>query len=337
MVFILHKTATKTEIESFVRSFNSEGISPFVKEGTEHTAVCLIGNTKDINIDSIVENTAIVSYGRRITEPYKMVNKSIRSDGLVIELSNCKVGPSYFTVIAGPCAIESEDQINTIARAMKTGGVQMLRGGAFKPRSSPHAFQGHGEEGIKMLVKAKKEFGLPVVSEIMNQTQIPLFEDVDVIQIGARNMQNFDLLKEVGALNKPILLKRGLSSTIEELLLSAEYILSAGNDKVILCERGIRTFETATRNTLDLSAVVALKQKTYLPVFVDPSHAAGKRSFVAPLTKAAIAAGADGVMIEVHNNPQNALCDGAQSMDLTDFEALMGEIQRRVPLENKQL
>ncbi len=337
MVFILHKTATKMEIESFVRSFNSKNISPFVKKGTEHTAVCLIGNTKDINIDSIVENTPIVSYGKRITEPYKMVNKSIRSEGLVIELPNCKVGPNHFTVIAGPCAIESEKQINTIADAMKNSGVQVLRGGAFKPRSSPHAFQGHGEEGIQMLLQAKKEFGLPIISEIMNQTQIPLFDDVDIIQIGARNMQNFDLLKEVGSLKKPILLKRGLSSTIEELLLSAEYILAAGNDQVILCERGIRTFETATRNTLDLSAVVALKQKTYLPIFVDPSHAAGKRSFVAPLTKAAIAAGADGVMIEVHNNPQEALCDGAQSMDLTGFAALMKEIKLRVPMENKQL
>ncbi len=337
MVFILHKSATKSQIDSFVNSFDNDKISPFVKEGTEHTAVCLIGNTKDIDIDSIVENTPIVSYGKRITEPYKMVNKSVRSDRLIIDISGCKIGGDNFTVIAGPCAIESETQLNNIAETVKTTGVQILRGGAFKPRSSPHSFQGHGEDGLKLLLGAKKRYGLPIITEIMNQTQLPLFKDVDIIQIGARNMQNFDLLKEVGALGKPVLLKRGLSSTVEELLLSAEYILSTGNDKVILCERGIRTFETETRNTLDLSAVVALKQKTYLPVFVDPSHAAGKRSFVEPLTKAAIAVGADGVMIEVHNNPAKALCDGAQSMNLEDFSCLMAEIKRRLPIENKHM
>ncbi len=337
MVFILNKSATKMQIEQFVNSFDKSKISPFVKEGTEHTAVCLIGNTKDIEIDSIVENTPIVSYGKRITEPYKMVNKSVRSDRLIIDILGCKVGGDNFTVIAGPCAIEGEMQMDSISEMIKSSGAQILRGGAFKPRSSPHSFQGHGEEGLKLLLKAKKKYDLPIITEIMNQTQIPLFKDVDIIQIGARNMQNFDLLKEVGALGKPVLLKRGLSSTIEELLLSAEYILSTGNDKVILCERGIRTFETETRNTLDLSAVVALKQKTYLPVFVDPSHAAGKRSFVKPLTKAAIAVGADGVMIEVHNNPAKALCDGAQSIDLDGFADLMQDIKIRLPIENKHL
>jgi 3-deoxy-7-phosphoheptulonate synthase len=245
-------------------------------------------------------------------------------------------GPETFTVISGPCSVESEEQIVQVARSVKASGARLLRGGAFKPRSSPYAFQGLGTEGLRLLLTAKKETGLPIVSEIMNQTQVPLFEDVDIVQVGARNMQNFDLLREVGMMDKPVLLKRGLSSTIEELLMSAEYIMSAGNSRVILCERGIRTFETATRNTLDLSAVVVLKQKSHLPVIVDPSHAAGLRSLVSPLSKAALAVGADGLMVEVHNNPAKALCDGAQSLDPGQFGELMAQLRPRAVLEGRR-
>jgi 3-deoxy-7-phosphoheptulonate synthase len=233
--------------------------------------------------------------------------------------------------------VESEEQIVAVAKSVKASGAKLLRGGAFKPRSSPYSFQGLKEEGLRLLSVAKKETGLPVVSEIMNQTQACLFEDIDIVQVGARNMQNYDLLREVGLMKKPVLLKRGLSNTIEELLMSAEYILSSGNSQVILCERGIRTFETMTRNTLDLSAVVVLKQKSHLPVLVDPSHASGVRSFVAPLSKAALAVGADGLMIEAHNDPARALCDGAQSLDLDQFDALMKELRQRVYLENRAM
>jgi len=240
-------------------------------------------------------------------------------------------------VIAGPCSVESEVQIIEVARSVQASGATLLRGGAFKPRTSPYSFMGLQEEGLRLLLRAKKETGLPVVTEIMNQTQLPLFEDIDVIQIGARNMQNFDLLREVGRFGRPVLLKRGLANTLEELLMSAEYIMSAGNSQVILCERGIRTFETATRNTLDISAIPLLKQKSHLPVIVDPSHASGLRGLVAPLARAAVAVGADGLMIEAHNDPAQALCDGAQSLDLGQFKNLMDELKRRVAFEGKKI
>lgn len=337
MVFILKRGVDEMEIKAFAQDFERLGFSTLISKGTEHTAVCLIGNTAAVDMEHVVESSTIVEYGRRVTEQYKAVNRAVHPEDTVIRVGDAVIGPSTFTMISGPCSVESEAQIIEVAKAVKQSGAKLLRGGAFKPRSSPYSFQGLGTAGLKMLSAAKKETGLPVISEIMNQTQVPLFEDIDVIQVGARNMQNFDLLKEVGLMKKPVLLKRGLSSTIEELLMSAEYIMSSGNSQVILCERGIRTFETMTRNTLDLSAVVVLKQKSHLPVIVDPSHASGFRSYVAPLAKAALAVGADGLMIETHNDPAHALCDGAQSLDLKQFDALMQELKKRVSLENREM
>jgi 3-deoxy-7-phosphoheptulonate synthase len=276
-------------------------------------------------------------YGKRITEQYKAVNRTVHEDSTIVNVGGVSIGEGFFTVISGPCSVESREQILEIAQSVRESGARILRGGAFKPRSSPYAFQGRQAEGLEMLLMAKKATGLPVVSEIMNQTQIDLFEDIDIIQIGARNMQNFDLLKAVGGLKKPVLLKRGLANTIEELLLSAEYIVASGNDQVILCERGIRSFETMTRNTLDLSAVALLKQKSHLPVIADPSHASGIRSLVPPLAKAIMAVGADGIMVETHNDPARALCDGAQSLDLDQFRALMADLKKRAIIENKTI
>ena len=335
MVFILHPNVQKEKIDSFVLGWEQKGFSTILSVGTEHTAVCLIGNTAAVDLDHIVQTNDIVLYGKRITEQYKAVNRTVHEDNTIVNVNGVSIGEGFFTVISGPCSVESNEQIVEIAQSVKQSGAKILRGGAFKPRTSPYAFQGKQAEGIEMLNLAKKETGLPIVSEIMNQTQIDLFEDVDIIQIGARNMQNFDLLKAVGSLKKPILLKRGLANTIEELLMSAEYIVSGGNNQVILCERGIRTFETMTRNTLDLSAVVLLKQKSHLPVIADPSHASGIRSLVSPLAKAILAVGADGIMLETHSNPAEALCDGAQSLDLDQFKTLMDDLKIRAKIENK--
>lgn len=337
MVFILKPDVQRDKIKEFISYWESNGFSTILSVGTEHTAVCLIGNTSTIDLEHIVETNDIVEYGKRITEQYKAVNRTVHSDDTLIPVGDTVIGEGSFTVIAGPCSVESEEQINKIAKSVKSSGAKLLRGGAFKPRTSPYSFQGLKADGIKLLIEVKKATGLPIVSEIMNQTQLSLFEEVDVIQIGARNMQNFDLLKAVGQLKKPILLKRGLANSIEELLMSAEYIMSEGNNQVILCERGIRTFETMTRNTLDLSAVVLLKQKSHLPVIVDPSHATGIRSLVAPLSKAALAVGADGLMIETHHDPAKALSDGGQSLDLDQFANLMNELKKRVIIENKTI
>ncbi|WP_230397683.1 3-deoxy-7-phosphoheptulonate synthase [Novisyntrophococcus fermenticellae] len=337
MVFILNPKVSKEKIDKFILGWEQKGFSTILSVGTEHTAVCLIGNTAEVDLDHVVQTTDIVSYGKRITEQYKAVNRTVHEDNTIINVGDISIGEGFFTVISGPCSVESEEQITEIARSVKESGAKILRGGAFKPRTSPYAFQGKQAQGLQMLRIAKKETGLPIVSEIMNQTQIDLFEDVDIVQIGARNMQNFDLLKEVGKLKKPVLLKRGLANTIEELLMSAEYIVAEGNSQVILCERGIRTFETMTRNTLDLSAVVLLKQKSHLPVITDPSHASGIRSLVPPLAKAAMAVGADGIMVETHNNPAKALCDGAQSLDLEQFHALMEDLKKRAVLEEKEM
>ncbi|MDR0307914.1 MAG: 3-deoxy-7-phosphoheptulonate synthase [Chitinispirillales bacterium] len=335
MVFILYPKVTQDKIDKFVRGWEEKGFSTILSTGTEHTAVCLIGNTAQVDLDHVVQTTDIVAFGKRITEQYKAVNRTVQEQGTSIRVGDVTIGEGFFTVISGPCSVESEEQVLEIANGVKMNGAKVFRGGAFKPRTSPYAFQGKQKEGLEMLSFAKKETGLPVVSEIMNQTQLDLFDDIDIIQIGARNMQNFDLLKAVGALKKPVLLKRGLANTIEELLMSAEYIFSAGNSQIILCERGIRTFETMTRNTLDLSAVVLLKQKSHLPVIADPSHAAGIRSLVSPLSKAIMAVGSDGIMIETHNNPAKALCDGAQSLDLEQFGKLMDELKERASLEKK--
>ena len=335
MVFILKPNVPKEKVEKFIADWEQKGFSTIYSVGTEHTAVCLIGNTMAVDLDHVVQTTDIIDYGKRITEQFKAVNRTVHEDDTIIKVGDISIGEGFFTVISGPCSVESNEQILEIAKSVKKSGAKILRGGAFKPRSSPYAFQGKKDEGLEMLRLAKKETGLPIVSEIMNQTQIELFEDVDIVQIGARNMQNYDLLKEVGKIKKPVLLKRGLANTITELLMSAEYIVSSGNDQVILCERGIRTFETMTRNTLDLSAIVVIKQKSHLPVIVDPSHAAGFRSMVPPLSKAALAVGADGLMIEAHNDPAKALCDGAQSLDLEQFDSLMKELKKRAVIENK--
>lgn len=337
MVFIMKPEAGETAIRAFARSFEENGFSTIISKGTEHTAVCLIGNTAGVDMDRVAELSGIVQYARRVTEQYKAVNRAVHPEDTVVEVGGARIGPDTFTVIAGPCSVETEEQIAAVAKSVKASGAKLLRGGAFKPRTSPYAFQGLGEAGLRMLSAAGRAAGLPVVSEIMNQTQAKLFEDIDVVQVGARNMQNFDLLREVGMMNKPVLLKRGLSSTIEELLMSAEYILSSGNSRVILCERGIRTFETQTRNTLDLSAVVVLKQKSHLPVVVDPSHAAGLRSLVAPLSRAALAVGADGLLIEAHGDPANALSDGAQSLNLLEFDGLMRDLKARSRLERREM
>jgi len=337
MVFILKKGIPKEKIDAFIRDWEDKGFSTIWAPGTDHNAVCLIGNTAAVDMDAVVQTNAIVEYARRVTEQYKAASRTVHPEDTIIDVDGVKIGGNNFTVISGPCSIETREQMIAIAQSVKKSGAVILRGGAFKPRTSPYSFQGLGENGLKLLLEAKAASGLPVITEIMNQTQVPLFDEVDIVQVGARNMQNFDLLKAVGRMNKPVLLKRGLANTIDELLMSAEYIMSEGNSRVILCERGIRTFETAARGTLDLTAVVILKQKTHLPVFVDPSHASGISSLVAPLSKAALAVGADGLMIETHNDPAKALCDGAQSLDLEQFETLMKELKARVGLEEKTM
>jgi len=337
MVFVLKKNATEEKTAEFVRKLEGEGFSTFLSTGTEHTVICLIGNTAKLDVDFIVQTNEVVEYGRRVTEPYKAVNRTVHQEDTLVKVGNVTLGEGYFHVISGPCSIESEEQITRVALSVRKSGAALLRGGAFKPRTSPYSFQGLQEEGLRYLLAAGRAAGLPVVTEVMNQTQLPLFEDVDVLQIGARNMQNYDLLKEVGRCGKPVVLKRGFSSTIEEFLMSAEYIVAEGNPNVILCERGIRTFETMTRNTLDISAVPILKQKSHLPVIVDPSHAAGIRSLVPALSRAAVAAGADGLMIETHNDPAGALSDGAQSLDLEQFDALCAEILQRAEYEGKKV
>lgn len=337
MIFILKNNTPKYKIDEFIKYWEQKGFSTIWAPGTDHDAVCLIGNTSAIDMDAAVHTSEIVDYARRVTEQYKAASRAVHPEDTVIEIGGVKIGGGTFTVISGPCSIESSEQMITIADSVKKSGADILRGGAFKPRTSPYSFQGLGSEGLKMLLEAKQRTGLPVVTEIMNQTQVSMFDDVDIVQVGARNMQNFDLLKAVGKMKKPVLLKRGLANTVDELLMSAEYIMSEGNKNVILCERGIRTFETSARNTLDITAVVILKQKTHLPVIVDPSHASGISWLVPPLSKAAFAVGADGLMIETHDDPARALCDGAQSLDLKQFKMLMDDLQVRAVIEGKKM
>ena len=287
----------------------------------------LIGDTSRVDMD-LLKSLDMVETVKRVSEPFKQANRKFHPNDSIINAGDVRIGRGYFAMIAGPCSVESEEQIIEVATAVKASGANILRGGAFKPRTSPYAFQGMKGEGIQLLLKAKQATGLPVVTEIMNISTLDLFADVDIIQVGARNMQNFDLLKELGKTRKPILLKRGLANTLQELLMSAEYIMSEGNENIILCERGIRTFETYTRNTLDLSAVAALHELSHLPVVVDPSHATGKAKMVSPMACAAVAAGADGLMIEVHNNPSCALCDGAQSLTPQQFDDVCQRVNR---------
>lgn len=326
MIIILKDKPEQRQLDNLRNWLSSMGLSIHESTGESTTIMGLIGDTSSVDID-LIKALDIVETVKRISEPYKNVNRKFHPSDSIIDVSGVKIGGGNFQIMAGPCSVESEEQICTVAREIKATGVKMLRGGAFKPRTSPYAFQGMRGEGIELLLKAKAETGLPIVTEVMDISQLPLFENVDLIQVGARNMQNFELLKELGKIDKPILLKRGLSSTLEELLMSAEYILAGGNSNVILCERGIRTFETATRNTLDLSAVPLLKSMTHLPVIVDPSHGTGLYKLVAPMSLAAVAAGADGLMIEVHNDPEHALSDGPQSLKPEDFAELVKAIE----------
>lgn len=321
MIVMVKMDSRPEELQRLIRWLEGFELQVHVSQGTMKTILGLIGDTSRVDID-LIRSMDIVEDVKRIQEPYKNANRKFKPQDTVVRVGSVAVGDGSLAMIAGPCSVESEEQICTIARAVKQSGATMLRGGAFKPRTSPYAFQGLGADGIRMLLTAKRETGLPIVTEIMDLSQLPLFDEVDVIQVGARNMQNFELLRELGQQRKPILLKRGLSSTLEELLMSAEYVLSGGNSQVILCERGIRTFEGYTRNTLDLSAVPVLKQRTHLPVIIDPSHSTGKAQLVRSMSLAAVAAGADGLIIEVHNAPAQALCDGPQSLTPEAFDEL---------------
>ena len=319
MVAVLKSGTTQQQTENLISWFKSRGLDVHISNGKTCTVLGLVGDTSKIDIE-LLESMDIIESVKRISDPFKGVNRKFHPDDSVISIGDIKIGGGNFQFIAGPCSVESSEQIQEIAKRVKASGAAMLRGGAFKPRTSPYDFQGLAADGLKLLLEAKAETGMPIVSEIMNANHLPLFEDIDVIQVGARNMQNFELLKELGRTKKTILLKRGLANTLTELLMSAEYIMAGGNSNIILCERGIRTFETRTRNTLDLSAVPMLHELTHLPVVVDPSHATGLARMVKPMAMAAAAAGSDGLMIEVHNDPANALCDGAQSLTPDQFD-----------------
>lgn len=330
MIVVLKKNPDPVQEENLIAWLKSLNIEIHPSKGMAHTILGLVGDTSVVDID-LLRALDIVEDVKRVQEPYKNANRKFHEEDTVIPVGKTQVGGSTFSVIAGPCSIESEEQLCLVAMAVKASGATLLRGGAFKPRTSPYAFQGLRDRGMNMLLEAKKLTGLPVVTEIMEISQLPLFDQVDVIQVGARNMQNFELLKELGHTGKPILIKRGLASTLQELLMSAEYVMAGGNAHVILCERGIRTFETSTRNTLDLSAIPLLKKMTHLPVIVDPSHATGIAALVKPMALAATVAGADGLMIEVHNDPKRALCDGAQSLTPAAFGDVMAGVAAVLP------
>ena len=326
MIVVLKNNVDKKQVDSLINWLKEEGVDTHLSVGKYQTILGLVGDTSNVDED-LLSGLDIVESVKRISEPFKNVNRKFHPDDTVVEVAGRKIGGGNFELIAGPCSVESEEQIIEIAKSVKAAGAGFLRGGAFKPRTSPYAFQGLGIDGLKLLEEAKRETGMPIVTEIMDASHLPYFENVDIIQVGARNTQNFELLKELGKIRKPILLKRGIAGTIQELLMSAEYIMAGGNEQVILCERGIRTYETYTRNTLDLSAVPAIKELSHLPVIVDPSHATGMARMVRPMSLAATAAGADGLMIEVHNNPQKALCDGPQSITPAAFDELSKEVK----------
>ena len=325
MVAVLKHNATPEQIQNLITWLEGQDLIVHISSGESYTVLGLIGDTKKIDTD-LLEGLDIVDSVKRVNEPFKSANRKFHPDDSVVEVAGLKIGGSHFQIMAGPCSVESSEQILFIAQSVASSGASILRGGAFKPRTSPYDFQGLKADGVTLLLEAKKQTGMPIVTEIMNANHIPMFEHVDIIQVGARNMQNFELLKELGGLRKPILLKRGLANTLQELLMSAEYIMAGGNYNVILCERGIRTFETYTRNTLDLSAIPMLRELTHLPIVVDPSHATGVARLVEPMSMAAVAAGADGLIIEVHNDPKNALCDGPQSLTPEQF----AEVARKV-------
>lgn len=337
MVVIMKPGTSQNEIRKLAAKFEAENLKVGITNGVGCSILGLVGDTAHIDIDKVLLNE-YVERVMRVSEPYKKANRKFHPEDTIVDVNGVKVGGGNFAVMAGPCSVESEAQIVEVAKAVQSSGAAMLRGGAFKPRTSPYSFQGMGVQGLKLLLEAKAETGLPIVTELMSPKYCELFEEkVDLVQIGARNMQNFDLLKEVGKMSKPVLLKRGLSNTYEEWIMSAEYIMSEGNQNVILCERGIRTFENYTRNTLDVSAIPAIKRMSHLPIVVDPSHSGGYSWLVEPLALAAIAAGADGLIIEVHNNPAKALCDGQQSLTPVQFDELMEKAQKMTAMLGKQI
>ena len=327
MIIILKNHPDQGQLDGLIRWLEEMNLQVHPTVGMNQTILGLVGDTSVVDVD-LISALDIVEDVKRVQEPYKNANRKFHPDDTVIKVGDTQIGGGSLTLIAGPCSVESKEQIIAVAKAVKASGATVLRGGAFKPRSSPYAFQGLAVDGIKLLLEAKEATGLPIVTEIMDRSQLPLFRDVDIIQVGARNMQNYTLLRLLGTLDKPVLLKRGLSATYEDLLMSAEYIMAGGNGKVILCERGIRTFEPSIRNTLDITAVPMLHKLTHLPILIDPSHAAGKASLVPSLACAAAAAGADGLMIEVHNDPAHAKCDGPQSLTPEIFNTLAGKLRK---------
>ena len=327
MVAVLRPGATKEQIDNLTAWMEGRGLKVHLSRGEFHTIMGLIGDTSKIDTE-LLESLEMVESVKRISEPFKSSNRKFHPDDSIIEVAGLKIGGPHFHIIAGPCSVESPEQILAIAQSVRRSGASILRGGAFKPRTSPYDFQGLHADGIELLLEVKKQTGMPIITEIMNANHLPMFEEVDIIQVGARNMQNFELLKTLGLSRKPVMLKRGLANTLQELLMSAEYIMAGGNHNVILCERGIRTFETYMRNTLDLSAVPMLRELSHLPVVVDPSHATGTARLVGPMALAAAAAGAHGLMIEVHNDPVNALCDGAQSLTPEQFAEVADKVQK---------
>ena len=327
MIAVLKPNVSEDQKQHLIDWLSAQNIDVHVSEGHEYTVLGLIGDTSRLDMD-LIASLDIVDSVKRVAEAFKQASRKFHPDDSVIEIGDVKIGGGNFAMIAGPCSVETHDQVIEVAKAVGASGAALLRGGAFKPRTSPYDFQGLKADGIELLLEAKKVTGMPIVTEIMNAKHLPLFENVDVIQVGARNMQNFELLKELGRTDKPILLKRGLANTLKELLMSAEYIMAGGNSKIILCERGIRTFETYTRNTLDLSAVPVLHELTHLPVVIDPSHATGQSRLVGPMAYAAAACGADGLMVEVHNDPMHALCDGAQSLTPAQFDEIAKKVMK---------
>ena len=327
MIIVLKQGVDETQKMHLQEWLEDQGMKVHMSEGDFCSVLGLIGDTGKIDVD-LLEGMEIVESVKRVSDPYKSANRKFHPEDTVIQIGNLKLGHGNFQIIAGPCSVESPEQIKEVAEAVKAAGATILRGGAYKPRTSPYDFQGLRSEGLELLLGAKKETGMPIITEIMNVNHLPKFESVDIIQVGARNMQNHEMLKELGRIRKPILLKRGLANTLKELLMSAEYIMAGGNEEVILCERGIRTFETYTRNTLDLSAIPALREMTHLPIVIDPSHATGIARMVEPMALAATAAGADGLMIEVHNNPAKALCDGAQSLTPEQFKKITEKVNK---------
>lgn len=335
MIIVLKPRTTEENLNRVIKMVETKGLEAHVVRGEEMTIIGCIGDT--VRIDPrLFEVDQSVDKVMHVQEPYKLANRAFHPEDTIIDVSGIPVGGGHMAMIAGPCSVESEEQVVDVAKAVKEAGANMLRGGAFKPRTSPYSFQGLGLEGLEMLCRAKEETGLPIVTELMSGEYLDIFDEkVDLIQIGARNMQNFDLLKQLGRTKRPILLKRGLNATYEEWIMSAEYIMASGNENVILCERGVRTFETYTRNTLDLQAIPVLKKMTHLPVVVDPSHAGGKWWLVDTMAKAALAAGTDGLMIEVHNNPDCALCDGGQSLKPEKYAVLLEQLRRIAPIVEK--